>query len=189
MKKLSTLIIIYLLLNLMGCATTNNKSSTEIRQSVLAMKNEVLTDLYKLKPDVQSQIASASGYAVFSNVNIHIVIASFGGGHGVVKNNSSGKHTFMKMGEVGIGFGLGAKDFRAVFVFHNAETMNRFIEDGWAFGAQADAAAKASEKGAAVAAEATIDNITIYQLTETGLALQATLKGTKYWKDNSLNED
>ena len=58
---------------------------------------------------------------------------------------------------------------------------------GWAFGAQADAAAKASDKGAAVGGEATVDNITIYQLTESGLALQATVKGTKYWKDNSLN--
>jgi hypothetical protein len=31
------------------------------------------------------------------------------------------------------------------------------------------------------------DNITIYQLTESGLALQATVKGTKYWKDDALN--
>jgi hypothetical protein len=65
--------------------------------------------------------------------------------------------------------------------------MNRFVEQGWAFGGQADAAAKASDKGAAVGGELTVDNVTIYQLTEAGLALQATLKGTKYWKDDSLN--
>jgi hypothetical protein len=65
--------------------------------------------------------------------------------------------------------------------------LKRFIKLGLAFGAQADAAAKASDKGMAFGGEATIDNITIYQLTETGLALQATVKGTKYWKDPSLN--
>lgn len=65
--------------------------------------------------------------------------------------------------------------------------MNNFVENGWAFGAQADAAAKANDKGAAVGGEVTIDNITIYQLTEAGLALQVTVKGTKYWKDGSLN--
>ena len=65
--------------------------------------------------------------------------------------------------------------------------MKYFLEHGWALGAQADAAAKASDKGAAVGGELTIDNITIYQLTEAGLALQATVKGTKYWKDDSLN--
>jgi lipid-binding SYLF domain-containing protein len=74
-----------------------------------------------------------------------------------------------------------------VFIFHNNESINRFIDSGWAFGAQVDAAAKASNTGAALGAEATVDNITIYQLTENGLALQATIKGTKFWQDEALN--
>jgi lipid-binding SYLF domain-containing protein len=187
MNRILAVICIILSLSIVGCATTGDKTSAEKRQSVLAMKNQVLSDLYKLKPDVKSQISSAPGYAVFSNANINIIFASFGAGYGVVENNKTGKHTFMKMGEVGLGLGLGIKDFRAVFVFHRTDTMKRFIENGWAFGAQADAAAKASDKGAAVGGEVTVDNITIYQLTETGLALQATVKGTKYWKDDSLN--
>ncbi|APG28611.1 hypothetical protein A7E78_12605 [Syntrophotalea acetylenivorans] len=178
---------IVLILSISGCATTAGNSKAEKRQAILNMKNDVLTDLYKVKPDVRSQISKAPGYAVFSNANVYIIFASVGGGHGVVINNRTGKQTFMKMGEVGIGLGLGVKDFRAVFVFHDTETMNRFTEKGWAFGGQADAAAKASDKGAAVGGEAVIDNITIYQLTESGLALQATVTGTKYWKDDSLN--
>jgi len=187
MNRILTVFCIILSFIIGGCATTGGKTSVEKRQSVLAMKNDVLSDLYQLMPDVKNQIDSAPGYAVFSNVNINIIFASFGGGYGVVKNNKTGKHTFMKMGEAGVGLGLGAKDFRAVFVFHSADTMKRFVEQGWAFGAQADAAAKASDQGAAVGGEVTVDNITIYQLTETGLALQATVKGTKYWKDDSLN--
>lgn len=187
MKRISVVMYIILALSLGGCVTPEKQNSSQKRQAILSMKNKVLSDLYRLKPDVRSQIARAPGYAVFSNVNINIILASFGGGHGVVKNNRTGKHTYMKMGEVGLGFGAGVKDFRAVFVFHNAKTMKRFIDHGWAFGAQADAAAKASDKGAAVAGEITVDNITIYQLTESGLALQATVKGTKYWKDDALN--
>lgn len=174
-------------LSITGCATTSGNTKAEKRAAILKMKNDVLSDLYKIKPDVKAQIANAPGYAVFSNANIYLIFVSAGGGHGVVKNNQTGKHTFMKMGEAGIGLGIGVKDFRGVFVFHNVETMNRFIEEGWAFGGQADAAAKASDKGAAVGGEITVDNITIYQLTEAGLALQATIKGTKYWKDDSLN--
>lgn len=187
MYRITALILMILLLNLSGCATTGNKSTAEKRQAVLNMKNEVLSDLYRIRPDVKSQISSAPGYAVFSNANINIIFASFGGGYGVVKSNTTGKNTFMNMGEVGLGLGLGVKDFRGVFVFHSADTMNRFVEHGWAFGAQADAAAKASDKGAAVGGELTVDNITIYQLTKAGLALQATIKGTKYWKDSALN--
>lgn len=187
MTRNLTLIFMIILLSITGCATTGGNTKAEKRQAILNMKNEVLTELYKIKPDVKTQIAKAPGYAVFSNANVYLIFASIGGGHGVVKNNKTGKHTFMKMGEVGVGLGLGVKDFRGVFVFHNTETMNRFIEQGWAFGGQADAAAKASDKGAAVGGEITIDNITIYQLTEAGLALQATVKGTKYWKDDALN--
>ncbi len=187
MTRTVSLILMIILLSITGCATTGGNTKAEKRQAILKMKNDVLTDLYKIKPNVKSQIANAPGYAVFSNANVYLIFASFGGGHGVVKNNNTGKHTFMKMGEIGVGLGLGVKDFRGVFVFHNTEVMNRFVDQGWAFGGQADAAAKASDKGAAVGGEVTIDNITIYQLTEAGLALQATVKGTKYWKDDALN--
>ena len=72
-------------------------------------------------------------------------------------------------------------------MFRDRETFDEFVNSGWEFGGHADAAAKASEKGGAIGGEILLDNITIYQLTESGLALQATIKGTKYWKDEALN--
>jgi len=168
------------------CTTTATAGSpAEDRQEYLAMKNKTLADLYKVKPEAKTKIAKAPGYAVFSNANINLIFASFGGGYGVVQPKGA-KPVYMHMGEVGIGFGLGVKDFRAIFVFHDKETMTKFINSGWEFGAQADAAAKASDKGAAVGGEVVIDGITIYQLTEAGLALQATIKGTKFWKNDKL---
>ena len=169
-----------------GCAAMG-KTPVEKRKNILSMKRQVLNDLYKTKPQVRAMLRKAPGYAVFSNANVNVIFASFGGGYGVVKNNRTGKHTYMKMGEVGIGLGLGVKDFRAVFIFHDTHTMNKFIHSGWEFGGHADAAAKAGKSGGAIGGEALINNITIYQLTESGLALQATVKGTKYWKDDELN--
>ena len=186
MNRMLAAVCIVLMLSIIGCAAKGN-TKAEKRQTILNMKNDVLSDLYKIKPDVKAQISKAPGYAVFSNANVYLIFASIGGGHGVVKNNKTGSHTFMKMGEVGVGLGIGVKDFRGVFVFHNTDTMNRFVEEGWAFGGQADAAAKARDKGGAVGGEITVDNITIYSLTEAGLAIQATIKGTKYWKDDDLN--
>jgi len=181
------IIVLFLAAILGGCATTGATTANEKRQAILKMEQEVLSDLYKTRPGARSKVGSAPGYAVFSNANIHLVIASFSGGQGVVKDNRSGRHTYMNMGEAGIGFGLGVKDFRAVFVFHDRETMRNFTESGWAFGAHADAAAKAGDKGGAVGGEIVLNGITIYQITESGLALQATVKGTKYWKDTALN--
>lgn len=171
-----------------GCATTGAKSPEQKRQVVHKMRDEVLADLYKARPDVKAQIAAAPGYAVFSNANVNLIFLSFSGGYGLVHDKSRKRPVYMKMGEAGVGLGLGVKDFRAVFVFHKAEALKRFIDHGWTFGGHADAAAKASDKGGAIGGEVVIDGITIYQLTKTGLALQATVKGTKYWKDSELNQ-
>ena len=188
MKKIKLLsIFLALPILLIGCATTSGKSPQEKKAAILEMQQEVLTDLYKLHPQAKAQIANAPGFGIFSNANVNVIFASFGGGYGVVTDNLSGRKTYMNMGEVGIGLGLGLKDFRAVFIFNDRPTMERFIQSGWEFGGHADAAAKTSDKGAAVGGEALLDRITIYQLTKTGLVLQATVKGTKYWKSRELN--
>jgi len=93
----------------------------------------------------------------------------------------------MRMAEAGIGFGAGVKDVRTIFVFHSKDAYEQFVNSGWEFGAHADAAAKAGDKGAAVGGEVAVSGMTIYQITESGLALQATVKGSKYFKDDELN--
>jgi len=171
---------------LLSCSAPG-ASSADKRTTIDKMRQDVLSDIYRLNSSVRSKVSKAPGYAVFSNVNINLIFISAGSGYGVMVNNATGKKTYMKMGEAGFGFGAGVKDFRALFIFNNKKVMNRFLTEGWQFGAQADAAAKAGDKGKAVGGEAVVDGIEIYQLTETGLALQATVKGTKYWIDGDLN--
>jgi len=165
----------------------NGDSPEDRRQTIIEMREDVLAELFQLKPDVRTQVGEAVGYGVFSSANINIILASFGSGVGVVRDNRDGQQTYMRMGEVGVGPGMGVKDFRAVFIFHDESSLDQFIDSGWTFGGQADAAAKAGDLGAAVGGETVIDNITVYQLTQSGLALQATVKGTRYWKDANLN--
>lgn len=169
-----------------SCASTGATKS-EKQNAILKMADETLAELVHEKPHVKQQINASPGYAVFSNANVNIILASFGGGHGVVKNTAAGKTIFMRMGEVGVGVGAGVKDYRLVMIFQNQAVMDKFIDQGWVFGAQADAAAKASDAGGAAGGEAVVNGIAIYQLTEAGLALQATVKGTKFWRDESLN--
>ncbi len=185
----SNAVLAICLLFLTACTTTGLTSGSpdERRAAIQDMRSEVLDELYSLKPDTRVQIGSAAGYAVFTNANINVILASFGGGIGVVRNNQTGEDTYMRMGEVGIGLGAGVKDFRAVFVFHSEEALERFMDVGISVGGNADAAAKAGDLGAAVGGEAVVDNVTVYQLTQSGLALQATVKGTRYWQDGALN--
>ena len=172
---------------LTACVTTKGSTPAEKRAAVDQMSSDVLNELFDVKQSARAEVNNAPGYGVFSNANVNVLLASFGGGHGVVHDNNSGVDTYMKMGEVGVGLGVGVKDYRIVFVFHDVQTMEEFVNSGWEFGGQADAAAKAGDKGAAIGGEALLDRVTVYQITESGLALQATVKGTKYWIDEDLN--
>jgi lipid-binding SYLF domain-containing protein len=173
---------------LVSCATPKGNTTQEKRNYVLDMKNETLSKLYREKPEVKSKIKNAAGHAVFSSINTNLFLFSSGNGYGVAIENSSGKKTYMKMNFIGVGPGIGLKDFRAVFIFKKKQVFNDFVEKGWEFGGQADAAAKSGEKGMAVGGEMYIEkDIEIYEMTEAGVALQATIAGTKYRKDNGLN--
>jgi len=182
-----------LLLLVLGLGATPARAKSDPEKEkieIRAMRDSVLTELYKVHPEAKAKVKKAAGYAVFSNVGINVIFASFAGGHGVVVKSGmlSDTETFMKMGSAGIGLGLGVKDFRAVFVFHDKEKLEAFIEKGWDFSGQADAAAKSDDKGAALAAAKTVvPGVEVFQITKNGIALQATLQGTKYWKDKELN--
>lgn len=186
-KMLAVIVAMLLAAMVSGCATTTGVTPQEKREAAINMRTQVLTDLYKITPNARAQVAASPGYAVFSNANVSVLFASFGGGYGVVENKRLKQNVYMKMGEAGLGLGLGVKDFRAVFIFKSQESLEAFINNGWEFGGHVDAAAKAGDKGAAVGGEAMLNGVTIYQITESGLALQATFKGTKFWKDIDLN--
>ncbi len=158
------------------------------REKAQKMRATVLERLYKEEPGTEDDIKNAAGYAVFSSVGINFVFLSGAGGTGIAHDNRNGRDTYMNMAAAGVGLGLGVKDFRAVFIFHTPEAYQAFIEKGWDFSGQADAAAKSTEKGNETSVAATaIPNVTTYQLTEAGLTLQATLQGTKYWTSSKLN--
>jgi hypothetical protein len=57
-----------------------------------------------------------------------------------------------------------------------------------AAGGASDARAGTSKKDAQSAAGATGGAMEIYQFTKSGVSLQATVAGTKYWKDKKLTE-
>ena len=95
----------------------------------------------------------------------------------------------MKMISAGGGLGLGVKDYRVIFVFQNDSALAKFLDSGWSGSAQSDAAAKAGEKGAAYSGAVEVGpGVWVYQITKNGLALQLTLQGTKYYKDDDLNK-
>lgn len=183
---LAAIVAVMALCGIVGSALA--ASVDDQRNEIRKMREETLAQLYKVHPAARASIQKAAGYAVFSNVGVNLIFFSAAGGSGVAHDNRSGKDIYMKMISGGIGLGLGVKDFRGVFVFANQDAFKQFVDSGWEASAQADAAAKSGEKGGAAAGAITVaPGVDLYQLTENGFALQATIQGTKYYQDDDLN--
>jgi lipid-binding SYLF domain-containing protein len=177
-----------LLVSSIALAEMTAKEKQTARADIQKMTNETLQRLYKAQPGTKKAIDSAAGYAVFSNFGMKIFLAGGGKGAGMAVDKKTGKTTYMKMVEVQAGLGIGVKKFRLVWVFEKTADFNKFVNSGWEVGGQTSAAAKSGEKGAAFAGAVSVSpGVWLYQLTDEGVAVELTAKGTKYYKDDDLN--
>lgn len=158
------------------------------RKEIQEARANALASLYEANPKAKQQIAQSRGYAVFSNMGVNLILLSTQRGGGVLRDNRSGKDTYMRMLSAGGGVGLGVKQFAAIFIFHTDAALDGFREDGWDFSAQADANLESADQGEGMETAATVmPGTTLYQITEAGVAAQVTLQGTKFWADDDLN--
>jgi hypothetical protein len=204
-----------------GLFSPKGDSPEEKRLVVLNQREEMLAELYRTKPELKDRIQKAAGYATFKQTDMNLFLLASGRGYGVLKDNKTGKDTFMCVASLGTGVGMGVKDLRVVFVFNDAKVMQQFVEQGVQFGGKGDASAKYKDTGVSAegGAKANVDvkegtvatgvttdtranakdekasvaiatpgGMEIYQFTESGVSLQATVQGTKYWKDSKLNQ-
>ena len=156
---------------------------TEIRERV----DKILADLYKAKPETQEEIENAVGYAAFGSWGFKLFVTGSERGKGLAHENATDKDTYMKMFSGGLGLGVGVTKFSVVMVFHTREKFDDFVAEGWDFSGEVEASAKTSDKGGTAGGADSFGNVSVYQFTEKGLALEATLSGTRYWQNDKLN--
>ena len=173
---------------LVGAFTVAAKSKTEKQAEARKKADATLQRLYKAQPSAQAAVRSAAGYAVFNSGGAKILVAGAGRGKGLAVDNKTKNVTYMKMREVQAGLGMGVKKFSTVFVFENKDALEKFINSGWEFGGQTTAAAKTGDGGGSLQGAVSVSpGVWMYQMTDKGLALELTGKGTKYSKDDDLN--
>jgi lipid-binding SYLF domain-containing protein len=186
--KLKTIALSLVAIMLAGLARAGD-SPEEKRDKSRKMAANTLNDLYKMEPTAKQAIQESAGYAVFNNMGTNLLLLSTARGAGIAVNSKTKQETFMKMISAGAGLGLGVKDYRVIFVFGTDKALSQFLDSGWSGSAQTDAAAKAGEKGGAYSGAVEVaPDVWVYQITKNGVALQLTLQGTKYYKDDDLNK-
>lgn len=148
-------------------------------------------------------LASANGYGVLmdnqAKKETFMRMASLGGGVGAGVKDLRVIFIFhdpavmKQFVEQGVQFG-GQADASAKYQdtgISGEQTVKASVDykDGTvAAGRSTDLTVQAGDQGSASASAATRGGMEIYQFTESGVSLQATVSGTKYWKDSKLNE-
>ncbi len=177
-----------ILLLMMFSATALAANPQKEWQAVRDNSVKILDRLYKYHPSAQYVIDHSYGYATMGNTGIKIGI--FGGSHGrgLAVNNVTGKEVFMRMEEMSAGFGLGVKEYDLIFVFGTEAAWKAFTSGTTKFGGDAAAAAKDGFNGDSIEGAVIVsEGIWVYQMTTKGLALELSIKGTKFYPDKKLN--
>ena len=148
-------------------------------------------------------LSSANGYGVVVNnqtgKNTYMRVASLGYGVGAglrdmrvifIFNRADVMNQFVNQGwQFGGQADASAKYQNTGVSADQSVKANVDFQDGTvAAGSATDVAARANNQDATGANVSSPGGMQIYQFTESGISLQATVAGTKYWKDSSLNQ-
>lgn len=192
MKKIFVLLMTALLVCFMTAtsfAADNQEKIDKERAEIDALSVKALDNLYEKVPSSQNIIKNCYAYATLSNTGMKIGLFGDAHGRGLAINNATDEKVYMRMKELGIGIGLGIKEYDLIFVIETENAWKDFFSGEIKFAGSAEAAAKDgvtgdSLEGATYASE----GIWVYQITKKGLALDASIKGTKVYADKKLNK-
>lgn len=210
MRKARFLALVPAFALLAACSSPPGASVDDKREAVRKMRDQTLAQLLEANPSLREKLDGAVGYAVFTNLNLHLLAVSGADGYGLAVDGRNGDETFMRVASIGGGPGIAMRDFRSIFIFTTQDALDRFLETGWQFSLTGGAAAKTSDRGGAAggvaavssggrehatvqtqatrtAAAAAGEGVEVYQLTQSGLALHAAALGTRYFRDTELN--
>ena len=159
------------------------------REEIDELSAKALARLYEKVPSAERVIENCYAYATLSNTGVKLGLFGDAHGRGLAVNNETGETLYMRMKEMGLGIGLGVKEYDLIFVIGTETAWNSFISGDIKFASAAEAAASDgvagdSMEGASIAAK----GVWVYQITKKGLTLDASIKGTKIYPDKKLNQ-
>ena len=152
------------------------------RDARLKLAAEGLEKLYAVQPDARAVVEKAPGYAVFDISAIYALLLVGQKGKGVLFDNATKKHTFMLSSRAGTGPGVGKQRVFQIFVFKSKGAMDQFVLAG-GLGGDVSRSASTGTDGMVRSFNPQID---IYQITISGMAVQASWGGTVYKVDPDL---
>lgn len=187
MRPLNILTAAALAIALAACATTSSSEKASKQAEVRKATQTSLAKFYKADPKLQSAVANAPGYGVFTTYGLSFIVGGAGGA-GLVHDSRTNTDTFMDAAQASAGVQVGAAETDTLIIFKTQDALQQFVDKGWVAGG--GAVAQAGAKGESVGpgtGENVIADAKYYTLTPNGLQAGVAAAGTKYWKSTDLN--
>lgn len=179
----ASVMLVLLLLVSGSCSSTYRSMTAEEQRAYLAeLETTTLTELVEKYPDAQADVDNAIGYAIVSNRATKIPFVGAGEGIGVVVDSETGERTYLRMGRIDVGGGLGVRKYRLVTLFFDQEALQKLASGKLELGAGLEAGAGSSDvgTGAGGIAGSRNEKYVLYQLSEAGVSATFTVRMIRY---------
>ena len=189
MKKIFVALTIMLCFFTATTALAASKDSVaEQRRQIDELSAKTLNKLYEKYPHARRVINDCYAWATLSNSGVKVLFIGSAHGRGIAFNNHTGEKYYLRMKELSAGLGIGAKEYNLIFLINTRDAWENFIAGKTRFGAGAEASADDGVSGGTIeGADYVAPGVWVFQMTTKGLALEASLKDIKIYKDKKLN--
>jgi len=137
-----------LLMVLVGWLSGCRSLSLEKRAELDALAEKNLLNMAAHYPGLQDKLEESKGYLALDARLVKIPFIGWGGGKGVLVNNSTGHRTYVKASRMDVGGGGGIREFDVLIVLYDEKLLRIPRTGRWAYGLGAEASAgSASAEG------------------------------------------
>lgn len=175
--------VIPVLLLAAACSSAYRSMSVEEKRDFLAdLERQALADLVEDYPEAQAEIDLSVGHAVFTNRTAKVPVFGAGEGIGVVFDRETGERSYLKVGRLDVGGGLGVREYRLVVLFLDRQPMQKLASGKLEISAGVEAGARDKDigTGAGGVAGSRDEKRIIYQLSDEGVSATLTVRAIRY---------
>ncbi len=165
-----------------ACSTYRSMSVDERRAFVAELEETALTDLVKQHPEAQADLERSLGHAIFAKAVTKVPVFGAGDGLGVVIDRRTGQRTFLRVGRIDVGGGLGTRKYRVVMIFFEPGPLDKLLAGKLEIraGAEASSGAGDAAAGGGESSRSRDNGYATYRLADEGLSATWTVSVTRY---------
>lgn len=176
-------VVCLVLCGTVGCA--NQEVSEPDLATIEERAATALATIEAQSPGFMDRLEAAPGYVVIGMAETKIPGVGTGLGYGLVVDNLRGEHAYLRITQLEVGAGLGAKRSKIIIVFDDDNLLQRMIKGGVRFESSANiAVVEGDAEASKTLTRKEGKGYEVYRLTESGAVAAVTvrvLRGKPYF--------